>query len=226
MRLIRIVAVLLTLLSLSSGAGAGNLDLSGATVVVRGGERPAAEKAAATILTEEVARRTGLKWTVAAEWPARGTPIIALSTKAAPPAWADRIPAAALKSAALDRSEGFSIRVQQASAGEPAAIFVTGADPRGVMFGVGKLLRSLEWGPGAAALAAEFEAEQSPRVPIRGHQLGYRARANSWDAWAPAQFDQYIRELVVFGANSIENIPFEDSNSSVLMPISDRKSVV
>jgi hypothetical protein len=45
---------------------------------------------------------------------------------------------------------------------------------------------------------------------IRGHQLGYRNTANSWDAWTVDQFEKYIRELALFGTNSIENIPFQD----------------
>lgn len=205
--------------SFLSSATAAHLDLSRATVVVRGGQRPAAELAAATILTEEVARRTGLKWAVTDQWPARAAAIIALSTKAAAPAWAERIPATAREPDALGRAEGFSVRVQEAANDQPPTIFVTGTDSRGVLFGAGKLLRSLEWGDGAVSLSTGFRADLSPRVPIRGHQLGYRARANSWDAWTPAQFDQYIRDLVVFGANAVENIPFEDSKPSVLMPI-------
>ena len=31
------------------------------------------------------------------------------------------------------------------------------------------------------------------------------------------QFDQYIRELAIFGANSVENIPFQDDSPGVLM---------
>ncbi len=205
---------------LCSPTRAADLDFSSATVVVGDGERPAAEKMAPTILTEEIARRTGLTLTITNQWPARAGAIIALAVKTALPAWKERIPAAALESPALQRTEGFSIRVQDRTGDLPPTIFITGADPRGVLFGAGKLLRSVEWTSGAVRLAIDFRADLSPRVAIRGHQLGYRARANSWDAWTPAQFDQYIRDLVVFGANSVENIPFEDSDRSVLMPVS------
>jgi hypothetical protein len=205
--------------SLSSPARAGALDFSKATVVIREGDRPAAEKIAPTVLTEEIARRTGVTWNVTDRWPARADSVIALSVKSAPPAWKERVPASALDSSALEHTEGFSIRVRERTADQPPAIFVTGTDPRGLLFGVGKLLRSFDWGPGAVRLAGDFHADLSPRVAIRGHQLGYRARANSWDAWTVAQFDQYIRDLVIFGANSVENIPFEDSHKSVLMKL-------
>ena len=59
-------------------------------------------------------------------------------------------------------------------------------------------------------LSPSLDSATAPVDPIRGHQLGYRARANSWDGWDVSQFDRYIRELVVFGTNCVENIPFED----------------
>jgi hypothetical protein len=46
-----------------------------------------------------------------------------------------------------------------------------------------------------------------PKYPLRGHQLGYRPKVNSYDGWTPAMFEQYIRDLAVFGTNAIELIP-------------------
>lgn len=198
---------------------AATIDLSSATIVVRSGDRPAAEKVAPTILSEEIARRTGVNWPVVEQWPADSKAIIALSVKSSPPVWRDRIPELALAGAGLDKPEGFTIHVQDRTASQPATVFITGADPRGLMFGVGKLLRACEWNDGSVKISDAANQSTSPSVPLRGHQLGYRARANSWDAWNVAQFDQHIRELVVFGANAIENIPFEDSQKSVLMPV-------
>ncbi len=37
--------------------------------------------------------------------------------------------------------------------------------------------------------------------------MGYRPKNNTLDAWEPAQFEQYIRELAFFGADSIEILP-------------------
>ena len=47
----------------------------------------------------------------------------------------------------------------------------------------------------------------TPRTPLRGHQLGYRPKTNSYDGWTVAMWDQYIRDLAVFGTNAIELIP-------------------
>ena len=84
---------------------------------------------------------------------------------------------------------------------------VVGNDARGVLFGVGRLLRELRMTPGHVTLPAALNLASSPKYPLRGHQLGYRPKTNSYDAWDLAQWDRYIRELAVFGTNAIELIP-------------------
>ena len=42
---------------------------------------------------------------------------------------------------------------------------------------------------------------------MRGHQTSYRPKTNSYDAWTVDMWEQYIRDLAVFGANSYELIP-------------------
>ncbi len=63
-------------------------------------------------------------------------------------------------------------------------------------------------GKGSVTLPAVVDERSAPEKKIRGHQIGYRNLANSYDGWSPAQYDQYIREQIIFGANSIEAIPF------------------
>jgi len=192
---------------------ADSIDLTHAVVVIRGGALPSAEKIAPVILTEEMSKRTGSHWSVTDGWPTGKAPVIALATRTTPPSWKEHIPAGEV---GHGKAEGFSIRVVRAGGGQPDRVFVTGSDPRGVMFGVGKLLRSLEWGNGSITLPADFAVDLAPDREIRGHQVGYRATANSWDAWTVEQFDQYFRDLVIFGANAIENIPFQGEKSDVM----------
>lgn len=97
--------------------------------------------------------------------------------------------------------EGFRLIIKE------NVIFVTGDEPRGVLYGVGKLLRTLRMKSGSILAQEDLDVTTCPRYPVRGHQLGYRPKTNAYDAWSPAQFDQYIRELALFGANSIEIIP-------------------
>src|SRR5262245_55616090 len=87
--------------SFSSTVGAEEIDLSEVTVVVRKGDKPPAERVAPTVLTEEIARRTGLKWTVTDQWPETARSVIALSTITESPAWKERIPTTALASRTL-----------------------------------------------------------------------------------------------------------------------------
>jgi hypothetical protein len=76
-----------------------------------------------------------------------------------------------------------------------------------VLFGVGRLLRTLSMEKGKVTLPAGFNVATTPHYPLRGHQLGYRPKTNSYDGWDLPQWEQYIRDLAVFGANSIELIP-------------------
>ncbi|HEY0981029.1 hypothetical protein [Schlesneria sp.] len=210
--------IVVLLLTVTSSVWAHEIDLSKAIVVTRGGELPAAERIAPTVLVEELQRRTGIQLPVTTEWPVDATAVIAISTRVAPPSWSERTHS--VVATVPEPAESFSIRLTPANEQGPAIVFVTGRDSRGALFGVGKLLRNLNWHDGRITLSSEFQASESPDRPLRGHQLGYRDTANSWDAWRIDQFDQYFRELVIFGANAVENIPWQGGKLSPLMKYS------
>ncbi len=86
-------------------------------------------------------------------------------------------------------------------------VIIVYSDFRGALYGVGKLLRSARWGDSNMDMGPDNHIVSNPRYSIRGHQLGYRPKTNSYDAWAVDQFDQYMRDLAIFGANSIEIMP-------------------
>lgn len=157
---------------------------------------------AATVLAEEIEKRTGVRLQTASTVPGDGAAIIV--TTAQQP---HRAPS---------KPEGYRI-----VAG--SSVWVVGSDARGALFGAGALLRRLDLAQGRIALDAPFDVSSAPAYRIRGHQLGYRSTANSWDAWSVAQFDQYIRELALFGVNSIENIPFQDTRENPLMKVERRE---
>jgi hypothetical protein len=198
-------------------AASAALDVSKATVVVRSGLLPPAEQTAAHVLVEEVERRTGFHWQVGTVWPKRGV-VIAISSSAGDATWPRAMPRRQGTDLPELRPEGFRLAVE-ATAMQPAVVWINGADSRGALFGVGQLLRSLNWAKGSATLSVDLDVATAPVQPIRGHQLGYRDTANSYDGWDDRQFEQYIRELALFGANSIEGIPFQDERKSPLMPL-------
>jgi hypothetical protein len=207
---LQIVSVVIGATFIAPITGARDINLNEARILVA--EKPSSQTdaVAARMFQEEVQKRTGLKWAISSEYDTH-KPTIALVT-------ASVNDLAGLKAPPLPgvKSEGYRICVAQ---GPGPIVWVVGADARGVLFGVGRLLRLLEWSPGRASLADTTDIATSPAFPIRGHQLGYRARANSYDAWTPAVYEQYIRDLILFGTNCIENIPFEDDQPSPHMTV-------
>lgn len=214
---------LLTSLILIGSSGpcfADTIDLSSAMVVISPNIKAPGAKIAPNILTEEIAKRTGILLPIQNSLPSPPATVILLSLAHPEQEWLEFIPQKLLMKPSLGKPEGFSIGIEPAKNNRPPVVHVIGADARGLLFGVGKLLLQLEWGKGFLRLDSGFQSALAPQVPLRGHQLGYRPRANSWDSWTPDQFDQYIRELVLFGANAIENVPFQDPGTNPLMKVS------
>jgi hypothetical protein len=191
---------------------ADETDLTSATIVVRGNIAPVAEQTAATVLTEEIEKRTGIRWVASAEWPADG-PVIAVTSGASTTLQGKAVPAHLLTT----KPEGYAIATNVSRSGQPV-IWIVGADPRGALCGVGCLLRHLHWTTGSVRLVEPLNIVTAPAYPIRGHQLGYRNTANSYDAWDERQYEQYIRELAIFGANCIENIPLTGPSPHMRVP--------
>lgn len=197
---------------------AGRIDLRRATVVVRPGDLPNAERTAAAMLVDEIANRSGLRLPISTIWPASG-PVIAITSERQVAGWKRPIPVR--PGGAEARAEGYRLLAEPAAAWP--VVWIAGADARGALFGAGRLLRELDWSQGDLWLGAPADIATAPAYPIRGHQLGYRAQANSYDAWDVAQFEKYIRELTFFGANSIEGIPFQDARPTPVMKVGRRQ---
>jgi len=185
-------------------------DLTHAVIVVRPADTaPEVERTAATVLMEEVERRTGIRWKLQSEWPRSGWAVAVISGSTAE--LHGRRPENCTPPSARD---GYVIHTDITEPERPV-FWIVGSDPRGALYGVGRLLRTLECRKGKALLPEPLEVSSAPAYSIRGHQLGYRATANSYDAWSPEQFDRYIRELTFFGVNCIEGIPFQDDRPTV-----------
>ncbi len=199
-------AVVLSSFSSSEKSPAGFIDLSRAHIVSPGG--PVLDKAC-QMLQEEIRSRTGVQLERAAadhENPALVVGTLLSFPEGPPFGLPDRQSILAGSVPLPEKQESYALWVDL-PAHRPPRLYVLGRDPRGALFGAGRLLRLLEMSPGAIRLPSSTRLSSSPAKAIRGHQLGFRATANSYDAWTLAQFEQYIRDLVVFGANSIELIP-------------------
>ena len=174
------------------------LDLSNAVVVNLSKGSVAAK--APEILIDEVAKRTGFRIPRVANPPVDKRPRIVIQTLSE--SANIQIPDGLERPA---RADAYAIWVESS----PAATTVTllGYDERATLYAAGRLLRLLSMTQGKLEMPAEQRISSAPDVLIRCHQLGYREAANSYDAWDLPQYEQYLRDLIVFGTNAIELIP-------------------
>jgi hypothetical protein len=184
---------------------ADEIDLARAVVVVPDG-LSGPESKAVNLLVEEVKARSRIGWDVSIRWPTSGVPVIAVVPARLIDSVESRYRPLLAPEALAKAKEGYRIRTVDTGEGT-TAVAVVGSDERGVLFGAGRLLRALRMTPGRVVLPEKLDLTSAPRYPLRGHQLGYRPKTNSYDAWDLTQWERYIRELSVFGTNAIELIP-------------------
>lgn len=98
---------------------------------------------------------------------------------------------------------------------------------RGFMYGMGLLLRKTELFGNRVYLIEDISGEYSPYMQIRGHQLGWRTTANSYEAWTVDEYIQYIKELMFFGCNIFEHTVYDDTpeNRNRLMKYSEKEFI-
>jgi hypothetical protein len=157
-----------------------SLDLRQATIQLRPGAT-SIERKAAEMIAQEVEKRTQLRLL-----PAPGTttsgPVVEIGRGSGP-------------------VDGFAFSTS------PNGVLIRGNDDRGVIFGAGYFLRQLRMSRQRLEIAEGLNVATAPEIPIRGHQLGYRPKTNAYDGWSVPMWEQYIRELAIFGTNTIELIP-------------------
>lgn len=193
------------------------LALNDATVFVPETSSPRIQQAA-MMLVEEVEKRTAIRWPIANDWPQNGQPTVAIgvhdSINDFTGTWKQ-----ALANTAQAGPEGYLLR--SFSDDQAKGIAVVGNDERGVLYGAGRLLRELRMTKQAVQVARDLDIVTAPEYSMRGHQIGYRPKVNTYDAWTAPMFEQYIRDLAVFGVNAIEMIPprSDDAPDSTHFPI-------
>src|SRR6476469_2106819 len=158
---------------MEAAAPVDRIDLRDCVVIAPGGSSPRVKKAV-TVLIEEVEKRSRLRWPVQADSGKAGPAKIFVGTLAS------------LKSAGVSSTkagvaqpgaDGYVLRMDSNSSGR--GITVLGADERGLLFGIGKLLRLISFGRDSAFLdGRRLPIATAPKYALRGHQLGYRAKTN------------------------------------------------
>ena len=193
------------------------IDLASAIIVASPNLTGAAAKAV-VVLTEEIEKRTRIELTRAHDWPGHASPVIAIGLRSALDEFGGSY-VSQLADDGDDAPEGYRIQVR--TDGQGPAILIVGNDARGLLYGVGHLLRTLRMERGSIRLDTHLDLTTAPHYPLRGHQLGYRDKTNSYCSWDLPQWDEYIRDMVIFGANAIELIPprSDDNADSVHFPL-------
>lgn len=198
---------------LAAAVASWGVDLQNATVVSPDAAAMPVQKAS-QMLREEIEKRTEIRLAASHSLPPAGRPFILVGTnsevqKMAPDLFR-QLPAAP------EGTDGFRVTVAGNS------VVVAGNSDRAVVFGAGGLLRHMRMRRGKILEApGDLRISAAPKYPIRGHQLGYRPKVNAYDAFTVPMFEQYIRDLVVFGTNSIELIPprSDDADQSPHFPL-------
>jgi len=191
--------------SLHSTIQAQSFDFSKAGIAVSSKLAPPQKETFIRLLQEEIKARTQLNLLVQEK--SNKSPLIAL-VLASDLSLGDIVVPKFPAHSVVFLKEGFSISIDLSS-GRPI-LWLIGGDERGVLFAIGEFLRKADLNKQKIIVDKTIEIVTAPKYAIRGHQIGYRNTANSWDAWNEKQYEQYIRELALFGSNSIENIPLQD----------------
>ena len=171
------------------------------------------------MLVEEVEGRSMVRWDRSEKWPAAGRTVVVVGTADEVSKLLDKQGVRLSAVGEQPKPEGYRIGVVADQA--PPIVWVAGNDARGVLFGVGRLLRELRLERQKVTLPDGFKEESAPTTALRGHQIGYRPKTNSYDGWTVAMWEQYIRDLAVFGCNAVELIPprSDDLPDSPLFPL-------
>jgi hypothetical protein len=168
------------------------VDLRQAVIVA--GDDGTVIRTAQRMLTEEVAQRTGITLRSSATSAGATTATILLCR-------VDRAPAHVREFVEAmnvpEHAEGFAIAID--SSGTAPNIVLAGREERGVLFAAGRLLLRLRMNSNQLELPAEYRIATAPRYPHRGHQIGFRNLSHCYDAWTAETYEQYMRELAVFG---------------------------
>ncbi len=188
--------------SIAATLSAAPLDLSHARIVVLNPQAKVEAKAAA-MLRDEVDKRTRIGLEFAAKLPPGNEPVILIGTAEELARESLRPPAGCQVPAVPDAC---AVWVDTARRAGPT-VCVAGYDLRGTVFAVGRLLRLAEMDRDKLQLDAQTRVATAPKFPLRGHQLGYRPKTNAYDGWTLAMWEQYYRDMMVFGMNAVELIP-------------------
>ncbi len=105
-------------------------------------------------------------------------------------------------------------------------IVITAHRLRGLLFGCGEFIKKAVFDGRKISLVKNISMTRVPSMKIRGHQLSYTDMNNTVDNWDKAQYERYIRDLVLFGMNTVEADSGVREEKSTLMRFSQKEMLV
>lgn len=198
------------------------LDFSSAQIVIAK-ELSETQQAAIELLSNELYARSLVNIPSSSVWPPSDVPVIVAGThsslqdKMGPfdPLIAD------------SKDEGFSIKLLHDNRKAPT-LFIVGNDDRGMLYGIGYFLRKIKMAKKTILIPPHLQINTHPKYALRGHQLGYRPKTNSYDGFDVTMWEQYIRDLIVFGTNAIELVPpnTDDASTSPMFTLPPEEMLI
>ena len=116
------------------------------------------------------------------------------------------------------KAEGFTITP---ASGAAHTVVVSAHRLRGLIYGAGWLLMHASPEGEHLTVSLPGKVSQNPAFALRGVQIGYRPKNNSFDAWTPQMLARRIEDLALMGANRIQLISprSDDASSNDLQPV-------
>ncbi|MCE5258625.1 MAG: glycoside hydrolase family 20 zincin-like fold domain-containing protein [Chloroflexi bacterium] len=112
---------------------------------------------------------------------------------------AQTAPGLARLTLALDRSLGAESYALRSSGA--AGLDVAGGSPRGLLYGIGRLLREAAYAPGYFTPGA-WRGASGPVMPLRG--IYFATHFHNWYHEAPVEeLERYVEELALWGTNTV-----------------------
>jgi len=115
--------------------------------------------------------------------------------------------------------EGFYVGLHSVS-DDSRSILVVGADERGLLYGMGRLLRSMRFA-GRDVIADVSEVYSTPAAAVRGHLLANHIWSPQYDNWDEACWDRYLGDLSLWGVNTILTSPYHPGEWAACRPFDE-----
>ena len=199
----KILMLLLVLIGITATAvSAQQINLSKAKIAVLNPKKKIMANAA-DMLRDEIEKRTRIRLEVVSKMPAKGEAAIVIGTakdlakKSYKPVAGFEVP---------QKVDAYAVWVD-VSKRNAATVCTAGYDDRGTLYAVGRLLRVLDMRRDSLKLDTDIRISTAPVYSLRGHQFGYRPKTHSYDGWDIKMWEQYYRDMIVFGMNALELIP-------------------